>query len=119
MSQGDPFKTLFVARLSYDVTERKLSREFEEFGPIKNIRLVHEKNSGEALLRLGNFISTASSSTVPKNEMVSYVKCRRPIGFDLAFGLFVSGLANKLFARTGKYGGRILIAACQRALPEF
>lgn len=45
--QGDPFKTLFVSRLSYDVTERKLAREFEEFGPIKNIRLVHEKNSGQ------------------------------------------------------------------------
>ena len=44
--QGDPFKTLFVARLSYDVTERKLKREFEEYGPIKRIRLVHDKNSG-------------------------------------------------------------------------
>lgn len=44
--QGDPFKTLFVSRLSYDVTERKLKREFEEYGPIKRIRLVHDKNSG-------------------------------------------------------------------------
>ena len=47
--QGDPFKTLFVARISYEATERKLRREFEEFGPIKSIRLVHERNSGEAL----------------------------------------------------------------------
>lgn len=45
--QGDPFKTLFVSRLSPDVTERKLRREFEEFGPIKSIRLVHDKNSGK------------------------------------------------------------------------
>ncbi len=44
--QGDPFKTLFISRLSYDVTERKLRREFEEYGPIKRIRLVHDKNSG-------------------------------------------------------------------------
>jgi hypothetical protein len=35
-----------VGRLSYDVTERKLRREFEEYGPIKSIRLVHDKNSG-------------------------------------------------------------------------
>ena len=45
--QGDPFKTLFVARISYDVTEKKLRKEFEEFGPIKRIRLVHDKNTGE------------------------------------------------------------------------
>ena len=44
--QGDPYKTLFVARLSYDVTERRLQNEFEEFGPIKRIRLVHDKVSG-------------------------------------------------------------------------
>lgn len=46
-AEGDPFKTLFVSRLSYEVTERKLRREFEEFGPIKRIRLVHDKNSGK------------------------------------------------------------------------
>lgn len=44
--KGDPFKTLFVARVSFEATERKLRREFEEYGPIKNIRLVHEKNNG-------------------------------------------------------------------------
>ena len=44
--QGDPFKTLFVGRISYDVTDKKLRREFEEFGPIKNIRLVEEQKSG-------------------------------------------------------------------------
>ena len=30
--QGDPFKTLFIARLSYEVTERRLRSEFERFG---------------------------------------------------------------------------------------
>ncbi|KAK9811126.1 hypothetical protein WJX73_004790 [Symbiochloris irregularis] len=44
-AQGDPFKTLFVARLSYEVTEKKLRREFEEYGPVKRVRLVHDKNS--------------------------------------------------------------------------
>lgn len=48
MAQGDPFKTLFVARISYDATEKKLRRDFEEYGPIKSIRLVHEKRSGES-----------------------------------------------------------------------
>ena len=44
--QGDGFKTLFVARISFDVTEKKLRKEFEEYGPIKRIRLVHDKNTG-------------------------------------------------------------------------
>ena len=43
-AQGDPYKTIVVARLSFDVTEKKLRREFEEFGPIKRIRLVTDSN---------------------------------------------------------------------------
>lgn len=49
-AQGDPFKTLFVARLSYEVTEKELKRIFEEFGPVKQIRLVHNSNTGEFLV---------------------------------------------------------------------
>lgn len=39
---GDPFKTLFVARISYDTTEKKLKREFEVFGSIKRVRMVYD-----------------------------------------------------------------------------
>lgn len=46
VTQGDPYKTLFVSRLSYEVTERKLRHEFEEYGPIKRIRLVHSLDTG-------------------------------------------------------------------------
>lgn len=45
--QGDPFKTLFVGRLSFDATEKKLQREFEEYGPIKAVTLVHSTKSGD------------------------------------------------------------------------
>jgi RNA recognition motif-containing protein len=31
------------------VRQRKLKHEFEEFGPIKRIRLVHDRNAGEIL----------------------------------------------------------------------
>ena len=41
-AQGDAFKTLFVSRISFETTEKKLRREFEEYGPIKRIRLVHD-----------------------------------------------------------------------------
>lgn len=37
--RGDPFRTLFVARLSYDVKESDLEREFGRFGPIERVCL--------------------------------------------------------------------------------
>mmetsp|Transcript_91061 Transcript_91061/g.253519 ORF Transcript_91061/g.253519 Transcript_91061/m.253519 type:complete len:270 (+) Transcript_91061:70-879(+) len=40
---GDPFKTLFVARISYDTTEKKLKREFEVFGSIKRVRMIYDQ----------------------------------------------------------------------------
>ncbi|XP_049522209.1 U1 small nuclear ribonucleoprotein 70 kDa isoform X2 [Dermacentor silvarum] len=43
----DPFKTLFVARINYDTSESKLRREFEVFGPIKKIVIVHNKITGK------------------------------------------------------------------------
>lgn len=45
--QGDPFKTLFIARLSFDVTEKKLKKEMEEFGPVKRVRIVTNKTTGK------------------------------------------------------------------------
>jgi len=40
--QGDAFKTLFVSRISFETTEKKLKREFEEYGPIKRLRMVQD-----------------------------------------------------------------------------
>uniref|UniRef100_A0A0E0M9I9 RRM domain-containing protein n=1 Tax=Oryza punctata TaxID=4537 RepID=A0A0E0M9I9_ORYPU len=40
---GDPYKTLFVARLDYETSEHKIKREFEAYGPIKRVRLVTDK----------------------------------------------------------------------------
>ncbi|KAK7252907.1 hypothetical protein RIF29_37174 [Crotalaria pallida] len=34
---GDPYKTLFVAKLSYETTESRIKREFESYGPIKRV----------------------------------------------------------------------------------
>ena len=39
--KGDPYKTLFVSRIAYDVTEVAIKKEFEQYGPIKRIRLVY------------------------------------------------------------------------------
>jgi U1 small nuclear ribonucleoprotein 70kDa len=37
------YNTLFVGRLAYEVNERKLLREMESFGPVKDIKLVTDK----------------------------------------------------------------------------
>ncbi|KAI4155664.1 MAG: hypothetical protein LQ340_000831, partial [Diploschistes diacapsis] len=38
--RGDPYKTLFVARLSYETKELDLEKEFGRYGPIERIRVV-------------------------------------------------------------------------------
>jgi len=43
--RGDAYKTLFIARLSYDVKESDLEREFGRFGPIERIRIVKDTQS--------------------------------------------------------------------------
>jgi U1 small nuclear ribonucleoprotein len=40
------YNTLFVGRLAYEVTEGKLLREFEAFGPVKDLKLITVKNNG-------------------------------------------------------------------------
>lgn len=37
--RGDAFKTLFVSRLSYDVNEKDLEREFGKFGAIERVSI--------------------------------------------------------------------------------
>uniref|UniRef100_A0A1D1ZHQ9 U1 small nuclear ribonucleoprotein n=1 Tax=Anthurium amnicola TaxID=1678845 RepID=A0A1D1ZHQ9_9ARAE len=44
---GDPYKTLFVARLNYETTEHKIKREFESYGPIKRVRLITDKEANK------------------------------------------------------------------------
>jgi len=42
------YKTLFVARLSYETTESRLKREFEEFGSIKKVRIIYDNKTGKS-----------------------------------------------------------------------
>ncbi|KAI1504225.1 U1 small nuclear ribonucleoprotein of 70kDa MW N terminal-domain-containing protein [Biscogniauxia marginata] len=45
--RGDPFKTLIVARLSYDANEHDLEKEFGRFGPIERIRIITDTHAHE------------------------------------------------------------------------
>lgn len=43
---SDAFRTLFVGRLPYDVTEGRLRREFERYGPLRSLHLVQSSRTG-------------------------------------------------------------------------
>ena len=45
--RGDAFKTVIVARLSYDADERDLEREFGRFGPIERVCLAWLERNGK------------------------------------------------------------------------
>jgi U1 small nuclear ribonucleoprotein len=45
--RGDAYKTLFISRLSYDVTTKDLEREFSRFGAIERVRIVTDKGKGK------------------------------------------------------------------------
>ncbi|KAF6166622.1 hypothetical protein GIB67_005484 [Kingdonia uniflora] len=44
---GDPYKTLFVARLNYETTEHRIKKEFEAYGPIKRVRMITDKTTSK------------------------------------------------------------------------
>ncbi|KAK7270429.1 hypothetical protein RIF29_23557 [Crotalaria pallida] len=37
----DPYKTLFVSKLSYETTESRIKREFESYGAIKRVGILN------------------------------------------------------------------------------
>lgn len=46
--RGDAYKTLFISRLSYEVVENDLEKEFSRFGPIERIRVVREQETNKS-----------------------------------------------------------------------
>ncbi|KAJ1675378.1 hypothetical protein EV182_001386 [Spiromyces aspiralis] len=44
----DPYRTIIVSRLNYDVTEKELKREFEAYGDIKSAKYEHERSVKDA-----------------------------------------------------------------------
>ncbi|RLN93343.1 hypothetical protein BBJ28_00009043 [Nothophytophthora sp. Chile5] len=43
--QGDPYATLFVARLHFDTTAETLTSFFATYGPVRRLRLVRDKTT--------------------------------------------------------------------------
>jgi U1 small nuclear ribonucleoprotein len=47
LKESDPYKTLFVARMSYETTEEGLKKAFEQFGQVKSVHLVRASGSNK------------------------------------------------------------------------
>ncbi|MBW0463785.1 hypothetical protein O181_003500 [Austropuccinia psidii MF-1] len=45
---GDPYRTLFISRISYEATESDLKREFDMYGPIEKLVIVKNKQTGKS-----------------------------------------------------------------------
>lgn len=45
---GDPYKTVFIARIDYSLTELDISKHFSKYGVISSIRIVRDKTLGKS-----------------------------------------------------------------------
>lgn len=59
--RGDPYKTLFVARLPYDVRRDELEREFGRYGPLVRVRIVQD--NGKRYLKADAEVDKEKDST--------------------------------------------------------
>eukprot|EP00747_Dinoflagellata_sp_TGD_P155832 gnl/TRDRNA2_/TRDRNA2_177618_c0_seq2.p1 gnl/TRDRNA2_/TRDRNA2_177618_c0~~gnl/TRDRNA2_/TRDRNA2_177618_c0_seq2.p1 ORF type:complete len:287 (+),score=-18.93 gnl/TRDRNA2_/TRDRNA2_177618_c0_seq2:525-1385(+) len=89
--EGDPFKTLFVARLSYCVTERELWKNFEEYGTLSRVRIITDKLSGKHRgYGFIEFVHAEHMKLAYKSAMNRNIR-GRPIIVDVERGRTVSG----------------------------
>ncbi len=64
------YNTLFVGRLAYEVTEGKLLREFEVFGPVKDLKLIKTVKGGDE----GDAEDGGSSSKEGKSRGYAFIE---------------------------------------------
>lgn len=48
MKDTDPYRTIFIGRLPYDISELELQRKFSEFGDIEKVRVVRNKTNNRS-----------------------------------------------------------------------
>ena len=72
--RGDPFKTLFIARINYYTSESKLRREFDQYGTIKSIHVI--QNSKEKKPRGYAFIEYEHEKDMHCKYLNFIAKCK-------------------------------------------
>ncbi|SAM02511.1 hypothetical protein [Absidia glauca] len=73
--QGDPFHTLFLSNLSYELTEEDLTQEFEIYGPIKHVSSQIKRHPMD--INVASFLYTAKEVDLgtlgPKRNLVAMI----------------------------------------------
>ncbi|KAF4662051.1 U1 small nuclear ribonucleoprotein 70 kDa [Perkinsus chesapeaki] len=90
---GDPFKTLFVARVAYETTEKQLERIFGEYGPIRKVTIIHDLDGRSRGYAFIEFDSESSLKQAYKNADGIKIDGRRVL-VDVERGRTVSGIAK-------------------------
>ncbi|KAJ1846099.1 hypothetical protein LPJ70_002205 [Coemansia sp. RSA 2708] len=98
----DPYKTIIVARLNYDASEKDLRSEFEAFGEIVSVKMVKDTE--------GNFRGYAFIEYAHESDMREAYRCAdgirilgRRVVVDVERGRTVKGWAPRRFG--GGLGG--------------
>ncbi|KAF4685091.1 U1 small nuclear ribonucleoprotein 70 kDa [Perkinsus olseni] len=102
---GDPFKTLFVARVAYETTEKQLQHIFGEYGPIRKVTIVHDKEGRSRGYAFIEYDNEGSLKQAYKNADGIKIDGRRVL-VDVERGRTVSGWIPRRMGG-GRGSGRI------------
>ncbi|RZC92563.1 hypothetical protein C5167_029342 [Papaver somniferum] len=72
---GDPYKTLFVARLNYETTEHRIKREFDSYGTIKR------GNAPWVLTKAVHLSEPSDTWDLNHVRMITYKESNKPRGY--------------------------------------
>lgn len=125
----DSYKTLFVGRISYETTEKQLRQEFEQYGPVKKVRLIEDEDGKSRGYAFVEYEKEGDMKIAYKQADGKKIDGRRVV-VDVERGRTVRDWVPRKFGggigetRKGgadvnlKYSGRYLAAGCWAALCE-
>ncbi|KAF4710466.1 U1 small nuclear ribonucleoprotein 70 kDa, partial [Perkinsus olseni] len=113
---GDPFKTLFVARVAYETTEKQLQHVFGEYGPIRKVTIVHDKDGRSRGYAFIEYDNEGSLKQAYKNADGIKIDGRRVL-VDVERGRTVSGWIPRRMGG-GRGSGRIAKPKSKKGPPS-
>ncbi|KAK9315958.1 hypothetical protein V1522DRAFT_350640 [Lipomyces starkeyi] len=100
-------KTLFVGRLSWNVDDDWLKREFEEVGEVVSARIVFDKHSGKS--KGFGYVDFADAASAQKaiDELQGKEIDGRPVNLDLSAARPAENSGTNRNARAEKFGDKL------------
>ncbi|CDK25941.1 unnamed protein product [Kuraishia capsulata CBS 1993] len=114
---GDPYKTVFVGRLDYSVTELDLQQIFSNYGEVEKIRVVRDKDSNNSSRGYGFVLYKHTHDAKIAYDRANGLKIKnRAIVVDIERGRVVKNWKPRRLG--GGLGGRTVKLAPQSQLPS-